>query len=111
MGNVNQLQIDLQREDDRLVVRLEGELDLANAQRLQSAVDEAELDSSAMIVLDMQELQFIDSTGLRIVLTLRERALERGQQFAVTPGSEQVQRLLSVTGVAEHLQTIQAPGV
>jgi anti-sigma B factor antagonist len=110
MGNHVQLQIAVQREADRVVVRLEGELDLSNAPLLQSAIDDAELDATAMVVLDLEELQFIDSTGLRIVLELRERSLARGQDFAVTPGSQQVQRLLSVTGVAEHLQTIDAPG-
>jgi len=63
-----------------------------------------------MIVLDLQQLHFIDSTGLRAILTVLERCRARQQQFAITPGSQQVQRLLSVTGVAEHLPTIAAPG-
>jgi anti-anti-sigma regulatory factor len=41
-----------------------------------------------------------------VILTTLERCRERGQEFAITPGSPQVQRLLSVTGVAEHLPTI-----
>jgi anti-sigma B factor antagonist len=106
MGDREQLGIEIRHEADRVIVRLEGELDMANAPRLQSAVDGAELDAEAMVVLDLQQLQFIDSTGLRIVLSVRERALARGQEFAVTPGSQQVQRLLSLTGVAGHLRTI-----
>jgi anti-sigma B factor antagonist len=106
----NHLRIDVQTTQDRVIVALAGELDLANASRLQGALDDADLDACKLVVLDLQGLQFIDSTGLRIVLALRESALERGQDFAVTPGSQQVQRLLSVTGVAEHLQIIDAPG-
>lgn len=79
---------------------------MANAPRLQSAIESADLDATTMVVLDLQQLQFIDSTGLRIILAARERCQQRGQSFAVTPGSPQVQRLLSVTGVAEHLHTI-----
>ena len=58
------------------------------------------------MVLDLQGLTFLDSTGLRIILSAREQCWRRGQEFAVTPGSQQVQRLLSVTGVGEHLRTL-----
>jgi anti-anti-sigma regulatory factor len=47
---------------------------------------------------------------LRIILATRERCREREQEFAITPGSDQVQRLLSVTGVGEHLRTVATPG-
>ncbi len=79
---------------------------MANASLLQDALDADGLATTSTVVLDLQELQFIDSTGLRIILATRERCRERGQEFAVTPGSDQVQRLLSVTGVGEHLRTV-----
>jgi anti-sigma B factor antagonist len=60
-------------------------------------------------VLDLQDLEFIDSTGLRVLLTAHERSRERGQEFAITPGSQQVQRLLSITRVDEHLRVIASP--
>ncbi len=106
MGAQNQLTIDVRPEVDRLIVRLEGELDMANAPLLQSTIENAELDTKAMVVLDLEALQFMDSTGLRVLLSLREQTLERGHEFAVTPGTQQVQRLLSLTGVADHLRTI-----
>jgi anti-anti-sigma factor len=106
MGVTEQLQIDVRQESDRVVVRLGGELDMANAPLLQEAIDSAELTASKTVVLDLQGLTFLDSTGLRIILAAREQCWRRGQEFAVTPGSQQVQRLLSVTGVGEHLRTI-----
>jgi anti-anti-sigma factor len=106
MGVQDQLRIEVRHEVDRVIVALDGELDMANAPTLESVVDGAELDGKAMVVLDLQQLQFIDSTGLRIILSLRERTLATGREFAVTPGSQQVQRLLSLTGVAGHLRTI-----
>lgn len=90
------------------MISLDGELDMASAPLLAGALDGAELAPDTMIVLDLQSLQFIDSTGLRAILSLRERCRESGQQFAVTRGSPQVQRLLDITGVAEHLQTLSA---
>ncbi len=92
------------------MLSLRGELDLASAPLLHSELDSSEIAAAAVVVLDLQELEFIDSTGLRVLLTAYERSRERGQSFAVTPGSQQVQRLLSITGVGEHLQIIASSG-
>ena len=106
MGATEQLQIDLRQEADRIVVELAGELDMANAPLLQEAIESPDLGATKTVVLDLQGLTFLDSTGLRIILAAREQCWRRGQEFAVTPGSQQVQRLLSVTGVGEHLRTL-----
>ena len=107
MGVQDQLRIDVRRETDRVVLSLIGELDMATAEMLQQAIEGAQ-ESEPLVVLDLQQLQFIDSTGLRCVLAGLELCRERGQELAITPGSQQVQRLLSVTGVAAHLRTIAA---
>jgi len=105
MGAIEQLRIDVRREPDRVVIALEGELDMASAPLLQKAIESADLDDG-MVVLDLHDLQFIDSTGLRVILAARKLCSERNQELAVTHSSQQVERLLSVTGVAEHLRTI-----
>ncbi len=106
MGASEQLQIGVRQEGERVIVTLDGELDMANSPLLQTSMQSDELGSAKTVVLDLQGLTFLDSTGLRIILAAREQCWRRGQEFAVTPGSQQVQRLLSVTGVGEHLRTI-----
>ncbi len=106
MGATEHLHIERRQGGERIVVELAGELDMANAPLLQNAISDQELTSAKTVVLDLQGLTFLDSTGLRIILAAREQCWRRGQEFAVTPGSQQVQRLLSVTGVGEHLRTI-----
>lgn len=106
MGVERQLRIDVTREVERAVVALDGELDMASAPLLERALEAERIGPDTILVLDLQALQFIDSTGLRAILSLRELCRERGQQFAVTRGSPQVQRLLDLTGVSEHLQTM-----
>jgi anti-anti-sigma factor len=103
------LHIALRREGDLAVLALEGELDLASAPLFQSELDNPELGSCSKLVLDLRKLHFIDSTGLRIVFSARTRAQERGQLFAVTRGSEQVERLLTITRMGEHLQLVDEP--
>ena len=88
---------------------LQGELDLASAPQFESEIDSGEVASCATLVVDLDGLQFIDSTGLRLIFAASGRAQERGQQFAVTRGSEQVQRLLAITRVDEHLRIVDSP--
>lgn len=94
---------------DAAVVALTGELDLASASLLEVEMDRAEVAGAAKVVLDLRELQFVDSTGLRTIFSSDSRARERGQEFAITRGSEQVQRLLAITRMGEHLRIVDAP--
>jgi anti-anti-sigma factor len=104
------LQVDVRSEPDRIVLSLHGELDLASAPLLQSEIESAEAEDTTLMVLDLDDLEFIDSTGLRIILAAHERSQERGQMLALTRGSQQVQRLLSITRAGEHLRIIESPG-
>jgi anti-sigma B factor antagonist len=109
MGTAEQLRVDSRTEKDRIVISLDGELDMASAPLLEAALQSAEADATSVLVLDLRELRFMDSTGLRIILWARERLRSRGQELALTTGSNQVQRLLSVSGVGEHLRVIATP--
>ena len=101
-----QLTIEVRQERDRVVLTLHGELDLLGAPRLQSEIESNTVDAADVLVLDLDDVHFIDSAGLRVVLVAHERKVKRGQRLALTPGSPQVQRLFSIAGVSGHLQTI-----
>jgi anti-anti-sigma factor len=109
VGIEDQLQVEVMRGQDRIVLRLTGELDLASVPLLQSELEAVDLEPGAMMVLDLRELQFMDSTGLRAILDAHSRSRQRGYGFAVTRGSDQVERLLSITRVSEHLRIMDAP--
>ncbi len=109
MGVAEQLHVDVTHASDRVILTLTGELDMASAPMLQGAVEDAHLDAAELVVVDLKGLEFVDSTGLRVILALHKLCAERGQELAVTQGSQQVQRLLSVTGVADHLKIISSP--
>ena len=88
------------------VLKLQGELDLASAPLLEAEVDRPEVASAPNLLLDLRELQFIDSTGLRTLFSAYQGASARGQGFAVTDGSPQVQRLLVITRMGEHMKIV-----
>jgi anti-anti-sigma factor len=94
---------------DRLILELQGELDMACAHQLDEALDGADLDRSGAVVLDLRGVRFLDSTGLKAIFRARKAVHESGRRFAVTEGSAQVQRLLSLTRLDEHLQMLDTP--
>ena len=98
-------------EPDRVILALSGELDLSAAPQLAAEIARAESDPvRRILVLDVDRLTFVDSSGLRVILAAHERALgEPDRAFAVTSGSRQVKRLLEIAGVEEHLLTLANP--
>jgi anti-sigma B factor antagonist len=109
MRGEGNLLVGVSSEGERVVLRLDGELDLASVPSLERAVQDATFERAAEIVLDLRGLEFIDSTGLRAILLQDKRSTERGQTFALVRGSEQVQRLMRMTGLDEHLKIIDSP--
>jgi anti-sigma B factor antagonist len=104
-----QLRIATRRGSDRLILELVGDLDMASETLLRDALAQAEWEGMSTVVLDLRGVRFVDSAGLKAIFRARKAVRERGQQFAVTPGSAQVQRLLSLTHLDEHLRTIDSP--
>jgi anti-sigma B factor antagonist len=89
-------------------VRLSGELDLATAPQLAGALAEVP-DGTAVVILDLSELTFMDSTGLHLVVSARARLAEAGCRLVLVPGGRQVQRIFEITGTKHHLEFISAP--
>jgi anti-sigma B factor antagonist len=109
MGEDERLRIATRKGTDRLILELDGELDMASSDVLQAALARANGGEASAVVLDLRGVRFLDSTGLKAIFKARKAVGARGQQFAVTPGSAQVQRLLSLTRLDEHLRTIDSP--
>jgi anti-sigma B factor antagonist len=83
-----------------------GELDIATVELLERALLEVEQADTAMIVLDLSGLSFIDSTGLRLVLDVNERCGGSADRLRVIAGSPAVERLLDIVGLRERLPLI-----
>jgi anti-anti-sigma factor len=107
----DRLQVEPKHERGRTVLRLTGELDLANATRLQSELEALDIEADSTVVLDLREIDFMDSSGLRALFAAQELIEQRSAECAVTRGSEQVERLLAVTQASRYLQKIDAPAL
>ena len=80
------------------VVRLGGELDLYNAAQVRSALDDACADDPERIVVDLGEVEFIDSTALGVLIETRTRLKNRDGFLLAAPGLE-TRRALQISGL------------
>jgi anti-anti-sigma factor len=88
---------------------LSGELDMAGGEELQSAVRQGCEEGTDDVALDLSELTFIDSTGLRAVVSVHDLCRERGVEVALIPGGRAVQRVFELTGLAAVLPFRREP--
>jgi anti-anti-sigma factor len=93
---------------DGVHVALSGELDLASAPKLDDELKHVEDRGPALIVLDLQELSFMDSSGLRALLSADARAREAGRRLVLVRGDERVQRVLRITRLDERLEIVDS---
>ena len=89
------------------VVRLSGEIDLSNAEALGAAAESAVSNRARGLVLDLSEVTFLDSTGLRLVFRLARRLRDRQQALRlVVPDGARIARLLMMSGVASVAEVV-----
>ena len=101
-------QVDVRRDGLAAVIAISGELDLASGPRLEEELAALNPDVR-MVVVDLRNLEFMDSTGLSIIVRAHQRLAEHDCELSLVRGSPQVQRLLDLTGVAERVRLVQAP--
>jgi anti-sigma B factor antagonist len=109
MSAQDNFRVDVRNEDRAVVFAVEGELDLASSPTLEQAIDSVSEDDIDLLIVDLRELRFMDSTGLHALVKANKRAAEAGRKFAVVQGGAQIQRLLSLTGVGELLTVAESP--
>ncbi len=102
------LRIESTEQGDALVIAVTGEFDLASAQLVDEELARAG-ESYPVVILDLSQVTFMDSTGLQVVLGVDQRMRESGSTLRVVPGSPQVQRLFELTGATERLGTSGTP--
>jgi anti-sigma B factor antagonist len=91
----------IDRRDGAVVVSLAGELDLYNAEEVRSALLEARSTEPGVLVVDLEEVNFIDSTALGVLIEAHSRMADRQGFRLAAPGVE-TRRALEVSGLDRH---------
>ena len=104
-------EFEIERHEDTVQVhlRLKGELDLYSAPALDDALVAAEGEKWPTIVLDLRELEFIDSMALRLIMRTQARAQQDGRRLVLVRGSGVVERIFTVAGIDQHLEIVDDP--
>jgi anti-sigma B factor antagonist len=101
--------VEVRDQDHASVISVTGELDLASSPALEDELERIAASETSLVIVDLRSLEFMDSTGLSVLVRAHQKAEENGQSFALVRGPAQVQRLLSLTGVAERLTLVDNP--
>jgi anti-anti-sigma factor len=92
------------------VISLSGELDLSGAPALDEEIERlASADDVERVVLDLRELEFLDSSGLRSVALAHRRLAAAGRGLVLVRGHETVQRVFEITRMDERLEFVDSP--
>lgn len=95
-------------EGARLIVKVSGELDIATADQLSSQLEELKVPEGGQIAVDLSQVGFMDSTGLRILIAANRKAGEAGHEFTVVTGQSPARRVFELTRMDEHIRVVDA---
>lgn len=93
------LRIEVSEDPPPVRMTLYGEFDISSADTATHALEDLLDRGPAAVAIDLSELEFMDSTGIRFLVQGRDKAHARGIKLSLVPGGEPVRRLLMVSGV------------
>ena len=90
-----------------VVVR--GEIDMQTAAQLEGVLDDVIAKGARLVTLDLEQVDFLDSSGLRVILGASNKLGEQEGQLLLEGASSAVERVLELTGVIERLRQSRRP--
>jgi anti-sigma B factor antagonist len=104
------LEFETTRNRTVAVITATGELDLSGAAVLEDELERLAAEPEVgTVLLDLRGLEFMDSSGLRLVVQADMRAREAGRRFVLVKGTETVHRVFEITRMSERLDFVLSP--
>lgn len=100
------LEVQTREEDGVTHLTLTGELDLSTVDKVEDELRRVEDGGAETVVIDLSSLSFLDSTGLRTIVTADQRARKSGRRLAIIKGPEPVHRVFTITRLDERLEMV-----
>jgi anti-sigma B factor antagonist len=92
--------IETEERGDRLVLRIRGEIDVSNARELSAAIEAAVPNGTHTIVMDLTDITYLDSAGVKVFLQLADRLRARRRLLRlVVPTHAPIRAVLELTGL------------
>ncbi len=87
-------------------VVLTGELDITTYEDAEKQVTDAEQTTPALLIIDLAGLQFVDSTGVRLILAADQRAREQSRRLAIRLGDGLARRVFAALGLLDKFDVL-----
>ena len=100
---MNPLAVERSQVDGYELLAVAGELDIATAPRMISALNEAFADLAHPLVVDLSSVDFMDSTGLALLINAHRRVRRRGYGFAIVCPGGPISRVFEIADMVETL--------
>jgi anti-anti-sigma factor len=99
----DRFRVEFAPDRERVVVRVLGEIDLITAGDLERPLLELLASGFEAVVLDLREVSFLDSSGIRVLITAHQCAEERGGHLSSVVGTSPGRGALELSGAVDHL--------
>lgn len=103
-SDAERLTIEHRTDEGSVTLSVHGEIDLASAPLLEQDLEDVERSSPRRIVLDLAALDFIDSTGIHLLIKAQRRADSNGHGLILTNIPPHARRLFRITGIDAQLE-------
>ncbi|MBV9212402.1 MAG: STAS domain-containing protein [Actinobacteria bacterium] len=106
---MSNLSLETREEEGAVRIAISGELDLGSALTFDEELRRAEGRAPQTVILDLRRLRFMDSTGLRLIMSAQSRASARGRRLAIVLGTDSIRRIFRMAGVGRRLEIVDHP--
>jgi anti-sigma B factor antagonist len=106
----SRLKVSVDEAEGRIALSLHGDVDLADAERLEEALHDAVNRGEAGVSVDLREVTFLGSTGVRLLLEAGEHARRRGTGLSFVLGDGAARRVIDLLGLREVLDVRDPSG-
>lgn len=91
------------------VIALSGEVDMSAVGNVEAAISSIVPSEAELAVVDLRNVTFLDSSGLRVILRIDREQREAGKRLVVVRGGRRVARVLELTGAERQLEIVSDP--
>ena len=95
--------IAVESRPDAVQIAPKGEVDLATVEQVQRQIGQAIAAGTPRIVIDLRGVEFLDSTGLHMLMAANAQAQDEQRELSIIPGTRTVQRIFEITGLIDLL--------
>ena len=101
----DELRVEIEESPHAWSVLVRGEVDISSASQLEAVLDDVIEKGALLVVLELEHVDFLDSSGLRVILAAANELKERDGSLVIGGASTAVLSVLEITGVIDRLRS------